>query len=61
MEHKFPPEASPMLTKGFKKDPCRFMMKYPQLCPKIAEHVKKSKDMSKIGTQIPAGGKSNAH
>ncbi len=50
-----------MLTKGFLKIPCRFMMKYLQTCPKIAEHVKKSMTMSKIGTLIPAGGKSNAH
>ena len=37
------------------------MMKYLQTCPKIAECVKTSKDMSKIGTLIPAGGKPKAH
>ena len=37
------------------------MMKYLQTCPKMAEHVKKSMTMSKIGTLIPAGGKPKAH
>ena len=37
------------------------MMKYLQICHKNAKYVKKSKDMSKIGTLIPAGGKPKAH
>ena len=36
------------------------MMKYLKICPKIAEHVKNSMTMSKIGTLIPAGGKPKA-
>ena len=36
------------------------MMKYLQRCPKNAKYVKTSKDMSKIGTLIPAGGKPKA-
>ena len=36
------------------------MMKYLQICHKNAKYVKKSKDMSKIGKLIPAGGKPKA-
>ena len=37
------------------------MMKYLQICHKNTKYVNKSKDMSKIGTLIPAGGKPKAH